>query len=252
MIVKEKKTKDIKAEDDNIRALFSVGAHYAYSRSRRHPSAEPFIFGSKNNVEIFDLEKTEEKIKEAEAFFEDLGKKRKVILFVAGKNEARKPIKDHALSINQPYVAGRWVGGTITNFSEINKRVQKLDDLEGQKEKGVLAKYTKKERLLMDREIESLERNFGGIRNMTDLPSAFFIVDIGKEYTALEEAKQKNIPVVTLSNSNRDLSKADISIPGNDSVQKSIDYVVGRLVNAYEKGLKEAPLEKETEEKKEN
>ncbi len=251
MVVKEKKIKETKPNDDNIRALFSVGAHYAYSRSRRHPSAEPFIFGSKNNVEIFDLEKTEEKIKEAEIFFEDLGKKRKVVLFVAGKNEARKPIKENALRINQPYVAGRWVGGTITNFSEVSKRVQKLDELENQKEKGTLEKYTKKERLLMDREIENLEKKFGGIRNMTDLPSAFFIVDIGKEYTALEEARQKNIPVVTFSNSNRDFSKADISIPGNDSVQKSIEYVVSRLTDAYEKGLKEAPLEKETEEKKE-
>ncbi len=251
MSVKEKKTKQTKTEEDNIGALFSVGAHYAYSRSRRHPSAEPFIFGLKNKTEIFDLEKTEEQIKKAEAFAEELGKKRGVLLFVAGKNEARKPIKEHAVRIKQLYVAGRWVGGTITNFVEINKRIKKLDELEEQREKGALGKYTKKERLMVDREIESLEKKFGGIRKMKGLPSALFIVDIGKEYTAFEEDKQKNIPVITFSNSNCDLSKADISIPGNDSVQKSIDYVVSRVADAYERGLKEAPLEKKEDEDKE-
>ena len=241
--VKEKTVK--KTNDKNIEALFSVGAHYAYSRSRRHPSAEPYIFGVKNRVEIFDLEKTEEKIREAESFFEELGKKRGVILFVGGKNEARKPIKEHASRIGQPYVAGRWVGGTITNFSQINKRVQRLDELEEQKEKGALDKYTKKERLLMDREIESLKKNFEGVRNLEGIPGALFVVDIGKEHTAIREAKHKNIPVIAISNSNCDLSKADISIPCNDSVQRSIDHVVSRITDAYEEGLKQASPEKE-------
>lgn len=237
-----------KTNNNNIEDLFSVGAHYAYSRSRRHPSAEPYIFGIKNRVEIFDLEKTEEEITEAESFFEEMGKKRKVILFVGGKNEARKPIKEHASRIGQPYVAGRWVGGMITNFSQINKRVQRLDELEEGKEKGTLDKYTKKERLLMDREVEDLKKNFEGIRNMEGVPCALFVVDIGKEHTAIKEARHKSIPVVAVSNSNCDLSKADISIPCNDSVQKSIDYIVSRLVDAYEEGLKQAVPEKEEKE----
>ncbi len=244
MIVKEKTVKKTKADEDNIKALFSVGAHYAYSRSKRHPSAEGFIFGIKNRIEIFDLEKTEQKIREAESFFEELGRKRGVVLFVAGKNEAERPLKNNAEKIGQPYVAGRWVGGTITNFPEISKRIEKLDELENQREKGILDKYTKKERLLLDREIENLKKKFGGIRKLKDIPSAMFIIDIGKEYTAFEEAKQKNIPVVTLSSSNCDLSKADISIPGNDSVQKCIDHILSRISNAYERGLKEAPPEK--------
>ena len=239
----DKKTEE--APKDNIRELFNVGAHYAYTRSRRHPSAKPYIFGAKNKTEIFDLEKTEEKIREVEGFVEELGRKGSVILFVAGKNEARKPIENNATKIDQPYVSGRWVGGTLTNFSEIGKRIKRLDDLESQREKGTLGKYTKKERLLMDREIESLKRNFGGIRKMPELPAALFIVDVGREYTALAEAKQLGIPVVTLSNSNRDLSKADISIPGNDSVQKSIDYVLSRVVEAYEKGKKNPVSEQE-------
>ncbi|MGM0628812.1 MAG: 30S ribosomal protein S2 [Patescibacteria group bacterium] len=237
--VKEKTDKTSKIEDDNIRELFSVGAHYAYSRSRRHPSVSPYIFGVKNNVEIFDLEKTEEKIKEAERFFEDLGRKKANVLFVGGKNEARKPVENNATRIDQPYVSGRWVGGTLTNHSQISKRVQKLDDLESDNEKGVFAKYTKKERLLLDREIETLKRTFGGIRKMNDLPSAIFIVDISKEYTALREAKQLNIPVVTLSNSNCDLSEVDVAIPGNSSVQKSIDHILSRIVEAYESGMKQ-------------
>ncbi len=248
MIVKEKKEKSPKVSEENVRDLFSVGAQYGYSRSRRHPSATPFIFGVKNRVEIFDLEKTEEKLLEAESFVEELGKQRKTILFVGGKNEARKPIEENAKSIDQPYVAGRWVGGTITNFSQINQRVQKLDLLETQREKGNLAKYTKKERLLLDREVEELERKFGGIRDMTELPSALFIVDIRREHTAFEEARQKNIPVITLSSSNCDLSKADIAIPGNDSTRKSIDHILSRISEAYKRGLKQAPLKKDTEE----
>lgn len=234
---KEKKS-DSTSEDENIKELFSVGAHYAYGRSKRHPSAGPYIFGVKNNFEIFDLEKTEEKIKEAESFVEEMGRKGEVILFVGGKNEARKPIENNATRVNLPYVPGRWVGGTLTNFSQISKRVQKLDDLESEYEKGTFAKYTKKERLLLEREIESLKRTFGGIRKMSGLPSALFIVDVGKEYTAMREAKQLGIPVITFSNSNCDLAEADIAIPGNSSVQKSIDHVLSRIVEAYEKGTK--------------
>ncbi|MGM0482465.1 MAG: 30S ribosomal protein S2 [Patescibacteria group bacterium] len=237
--VKEKTDKNSIVEDDNIKELFSVGAHYAYGRSKRHPSAKPYIFGVKNNVEIFDLEKTEEKIKEAENFFEELGRKRAAVLFVGGKNEASRPIENNATRIDQPYVSGRWVGGTLTNFSQISKRVQKLDELESDYEKGVFAKYTKKERLLLDREIGTLKRTFGGIRKMNDLPKAMFIVDISREYTALREAKQLNIPVITLSNSNCDLSEADIAIPGNSSVQKSIDHILSRMAEAYENGMKQ-------------
>ena len=226
--------------EDRVRDLFSVGAHYAYARSRRHPSAEPYIFGLKNRVEIFDLEKTEEMIQEVEQFAEDLGKKGGVLLFVGGKNEARKPVADHASRVGAPYVAGRWVGGTITNFSQIYKRIQKLEELEQQREKGDLSKYTKKERLMFDREIEELEKNFGSFRSMTDIPDALFIVDSKREYTAFDEARNKNIPVITLSNSDCDLSKADISIPGNDSVQRSIDYIVGRVADAYKRGQESA------------
>ncbi len=243
MTEKEKTVK--KTNNSNIEDLFSVGAHYAYSRSRRHPSASSFIFGVKNKVEIFDLEKTEERIKEAESFIYDLAQKRGTILFVGGKNEARKPIKEHALRIGQPYVAGRWLGGTITNFSQMSKRIQRLDELEEQKKKGLLDKYTKKERLLMDREIEELKENFEGIRNMKETPNALFIVDLKKESIALKEAKHKNIPVLTVSNSNCDLTEADISIPCNDSVQKSIDYVVTRIADAYKKGLDQTPSLKE-------
>ena len=174
-----------------------------------------------------------------------MGEGEKKILFVGSKNEARKCIDDYALSISQPSVSGRWVGGTLTNFSEIRKRVQRLNDLEEEKKKGELAKYTKKEQLLFSREVENLEKKFGGIKDMVEVPSAIFIVDIRREKTALREGKLLGLPVITFSNSNCDLSEADLSIPGNDCVRKSIDYILNRFTAAYKRGLKKAPLSEE-------
>ena len=213
--------------------MFKAGAHFAFSKTRRHPTVTPYIFGVKNKVEIFDLEKTEVLLENAKAFVSSLAKEGKAILFVGGKSEARNSIKSGALSINMPYVDGRWIGGTLTNFTQIRKRVEKMEKLVSEKEKGELAKYTKKERLLIDKEIANLERFFSGIVSMKDLPKAIFIVDPKKEKTALKEAKDMGIPVIALAGSDCNIKGLDFPMVGNDSSQTSVNFFVQEIVKTY-------------------
>ncbi|MSR73249.1 30S ribosomal protein S2 [Candidatus Parcubacteria bacterium] len=220
-----------------IENLFKAGAHFAYSKSRRHPSAKPFIFGVKNKVEIFDLEKTEVELQKAKDFVKTFGETGAQMLFVGGKSEAKEAIKNVALSLNMPYVAGRWIGGSLTNFPEIRKRVIKLETLTSQKEKGELAKYTKKERLLIDRDITRLQTSFSGLVTMKELPKVMFVVDSKKEHIAVAEAKKNKLTIISLSGSDCDLGEVDYAIPGNDVSMHSIAYVAGEIASAYKEGL---------------
>lgn len=231
-------TNDKTVNKDIVESLFKAGAHFGYSKSRRHPSTAPFIFGIKNKIEIFDLEKTSTQLEEAKAFIEEVAASGKQVLFVAGKREAVRLVRDAAEKIDQPYVAGRWIGGTITNFEEIQKRVSRFEKLSMEKTKGLLAKYTKKERLLIDREIEKLEERFGGITNMKTRPAAIFIVDVKREDNALAEAKVAGIPVVTLSNSDCDITGIQYPVLGNDGSVATISYILGELVSSYQAGAK--------------
>jgi len=223
-----------------IDKMFQAGAHFGFAKSRRHPSALPFIFGKKNNVEIFDLEKVEEKLKEAKEFVSKVASQKKQILFVGGKRESQGIIKDVADRIEMPYVAGRWIGGTITNFEEIRKRVKKLQELSSQKEKGELGKYTKKERLMIDRDITKLEERFGGIVTMDRKPAAIFIIDADKESIARDEADLNKIPVISLMSSDCDMKKVKYPIPANDTSVKSIRLFAEEIADAYEEGLTQA------------
>jgi small subunit ribosomal protein S2 len=216
-----------------IENMFKAGAHFGFSKTRRHPTVTPYIFGVKNKVEIFDLEKTEVLLETAKAYVESLAKEGKMILFVGGKSEARNAIKTGAMSINMPYVDGRWIGGTLTNFTQIRKRVEKLERLTSEREKGELAKYTKKERLLIDREIANLERFFSGIMSMKDLPKAIFVVDPKKEVTAVKEAQDMGIPVIALAGSDCNIKGLDFPIVGNDSSQTSVQFFVHEITKAY-------------------
>lgn len=224
-----------KINNDRIDQMFTAGAHFGYSKTRRHASVTPYIFGVKNQVEIIDLEKTDELLSRALDFVSSLAKEGKQILFVGGKNEARLSLKIAAESINMPYVDGRWIGGTLTNFSEIKKRLAKYEDLVSQKEKGELMKYTKKERLMIDREIENLEKFFSGIISMKDLPKAMIVIDPKKELIAVTEAKSMNIPVVALCGTDCDITKTNYPIVGNDSSVSSIAFFVNALAKAYQK-----------------
>jgi small subunit ribosomal protein S2 len=219
-----------------VDSLFSVGAHFGFVKSRRHPSAKPFIFGSKNNIEIFDLEKTSKELEKTLAFVEEKGKEGVMVLWVGGKSEAREAITKAGKELEMPYVAGRWIGGTLSNFSEIKKRILRLEDLTLQREKGELNKYTKKERLLFDREIDKLTLYFGGLSRLKAMPKLLVVVDPKKEYMAVAEAHKMHIPVVALAGSDSNLYELDYPIPGNDASRQSIGLIIKELITAYKKG----------------
>lgn len=229
------------AKNTDIQTLFEAGAHYGYTRSRRHPSAVSYIFGTKERSDIFDLEKTSTLLAEAEAFVQKLAEQGKEILFVGGKHEAAAIVRDAAERVNAPYVAGRWIGGTLTNFTEIKKRLARLDLLRTERDRGERDKYTKFERLRMDREIEELEQRFGGISAMQNLPAALFVVDSGHESMAVDEARQMNIPVVGLANSDCDFEPLTYPVPANDTSVTSIRHIVQAISSAYGKNKKSAP-----------
>jgi small subunit ribosomal protein S2 len=224
--------------EQNLDELFKAGAHFGFGRSRRHPSTAPYIFGSKNRVDIFDLEKTQEGLQKACDFISALAANKSVILFVGGKNEAQEIIREEAEKTGMPYLAGRWIGGTLTNFPEIRKRIDMMLDLLSQKEKGELTKYTKKERLLIDRKIEKLQKMFGGIKEMTALPKALFIIDPRYEETALREAQNLKIPVIALCGSDNNVDGIDYPIMANDSNMASIKFFVEKIGESYNKGKK--------------
>ncbi|KKR30514.1 MAG: 30S ribosomal protein S2 [Parcubacteria group bacterium GW2011_GWC1_39_8] len=218
---------------NKIEKLFEAGAHFGFVKARRHPSAKPFIFGSKNNIEIFDLEKTSKELEKALTFIESKGKEKAMALWV-------EAIKKAGIELDMPYVAGRWIGGTLSNFTEIKKRIAKLEELTEQREKGELYKYTKKERLLFDREIDKLTTYFGGLSTLKSLPKFMVVIDPKKEYIAVAEARKINIPVVALAGSDSNLYNLNFAIPGNDSSRQSITFIIQELVTAYKKGRAEA------------
>lgn len=224
-----------------VKDLFAVGAHYGYPKSRRHPTTKKYIFGVKNNVEIFDLEKTAEALTEVCEFVENLAATGKKVLFVGGKREAQTAIASAASVADAPFVAGRWVGGTLSNFDIIRKRVEKLLTLTDEREKGTLTKYTKKERLMIDRQIKRLDEMFGGIRTLTQLPGAVVVVDPRFEKIARAEALMLKIPLIALANSDCDIRDIKYVIPCNDASIATITHVVGRIAKAYSTGVARAP-----------
>jgi small subunit ribosomal protein S2 len=223
-------------KDPKIDELFKAGAHFGFVKSRRHPSAKPFIYGVKNKVEIFDLEKVKVELEKALTFVENKASEGAMVLFVGGKSEARRAVKTAGESLSMPYVSGRWIGGTLTNFPEIRKRVSKLEELMSQKEKGELGKYTKKERLLIDREIDRLNLYFSGLHALKALPKLLVVVDPKKEHIAVSEAKRMKIPVVAVAGSDCDLHSVEYPIPANDSSRASVELLVSDIVAAYTKG----------------
>ena len=227
-------------KEQMIDKLFAVGAHFGYAPSRRHPSLASFIYGQKGGTELFDLEKTAVCFESALEFVKKLASERKIILFIGGKAEARGAVKRTAERLNLPFVASRWIGGTLSNFSEIKKRLARLSDLTTMREKGELAKFTKRERLLIDRDIVDLEAMFGGLKGMTKLPDALMIIDPRAEEGAAKEAKLFNIPVIALMNSDCDKSLVTYPIPANDASLQSITFILDAIAQVYIDNL--APL----------
>ncbi|MBP9759830.1 MAG: 30S ribosomal protein S2 [Candidatus Pacebacteria bacterium] len=227
-------------KNDALDALFKAGAHYGVAKARRHPSTQKALFGQKQKMDLFDLALTYEKLEEAKEFVRILGRERKTLLFVGGKPESQKIVREVSNRIGAPYCIGRWIGGTITNYAEIKKRVAHMVDLTTRREAGTLTKYTKFERLQIDREIEKLEGMYAGLTSLGDkLPAALFVVDPKREMIAVREAKSHDIPVIALANSDCDLTMIDCPIPANDATAKSIRYIVEEIASAYKEGLEE-------------
>jgi small subunit ribosomal protein S2 len=221
-----------------IDELFQAGAHFGFVKSRRHPSAKPFIYGEKGGNEIFDLEKTSAELEKVLAYIAEKGKEGAQLLFVGGKSEAREAVRKAGEMLGMPFVAGRWIGGTLTNFGEIKKRIQKLEELTTQKEKGELGKYTKKERLLIDREIDKLTLYFSGLSSMKGLPKLLVVADPKKEHIAVAEARRMKIPVVAIAGSDVNLYDVDYAIPANDSSVRSINLIMQKIAEAYTEGAR--------------
>ena len=213
-------------------ALKKAGLQYGYSRTRRHPSIKPFIEGNSNGNDFINLEATKTQLDEAITFLKSVSGAGKVILFVGVKPEIRQIIKEVALSLNAPYIAERFIGGTLTNFPQMKKRIEKLHDLLKKKETGELAVYTKKEQLLIQRDIDRLDRDFGGISALTTLPAAVVITDPRHESMCVKEAKLLHIPVVALSNTDCTIEGIEYPIVGNDGSVPAVRFVLETIKGA--------------------
>lgn len=228
------------ANTKTIESMFSAGAHFGLGRSRRHPTVSSFVFGTKNSTDIIDLEKTQGLLDKAKTFVTSLAKDGKIILFVGGKKEASVAIRNAAMSLNMPFVDSRWIGGTLTNFGQVRKRIERYEKLVSDREKGELAKYTKRERMLIDKEIASLEKMFFGIVSLKKMPDALFVVDPRREKNAVKEAQDMKVPTVALSGSDCDLGDVDHAIVANDAARPSIQFFIDEIVAAYQAGKKTA------------
>lgn len=247
-------TETDKKTDNLVKKLFEVGAHFGFSKSRRHPSVAPFLFGNKQGNDIFDLEKTSDLLVSAQAFVEKLGKEGKTLLYVGTKDEILSLVRKSAEEIGSPYVTNRWIGGVLTNFSEIKKRIKRLIDLVSQGESGELErKYTKKERVMIGRELDKLTFNFGGIKELEKLPDALLIVDPRHNFIAIDEAKTLGIPVVGIMSSDSDINKVTYPVIANDSLQASVTFLLKELTGSYQNGktmYTETPKKVESKEAK--
>jgi small subunit ribosomal protein S2 len=211
-----------------------AGVHYGYSRTRRHPTNSSFIYGTKDKVDIINLDKTIPQIEAAANFLQGLGAAGKTVLFVGVKPESRTIVIEIANLLKQPYVTERWIGGMLTNFPEIKRRINKLEDMREKKASGEYAKFTKKEQLLMTREEERLTKYFGGMVGVTKLPDAIVIVDQKKEAIAAAEARKSNVPIVAIGNTDCSIRGIDYPITANDSSASSIAAILGILKDAFQ------------------
>jgi small subunit ribosomal protein S2 len=221
-----------------VEDMLKAGMHFGHRTNRWHPKMEQFIFTSKNGVYIIDLRKTQVKLQEALEFIAKLVGEGKSILFIGTKSQVSAPLKKMAEETGQSYVVGKWLGGYLTNFAIVKKSVKKYLDLIEKRETGKLEKYTKKERLNFDREIKKLEERVGGLAALTKLPDALFVWDIKEEETAVKEARQKNIPIIAICDTNVNPEEVNYPIPANDDSTKTIKLVLEAVKSAIVEGQK--------------
>lgn len=231
----------------SLEELLESGAHFGHQVARWHPKIEPYLYGRRDGVHIFDLIKTKEALEAALMVLTKTASSGGTILFAGTKRQAKELVAQAAKKVGMPYVVSRWLGGTLTNFEQMRKSCERLAELKKGREAGEFNEYTKKERLLIDREIERLERQFGGIAEMKELPNLLFVVDTKREEGAVSEAERAGVPIVGVVDTNSDPSRIDYPIPMNDDAVRAISYVLDKVVEAVEEGKKGVKEQKEEE-----
>ncbi len=219
-----------------MKQLLEAGVHFGHQTRRWDPKMAEYIFQARNGIHIIDLQKTSKKLDEAYNFLKEQAEEGKNVLFVGTKKQAQECIKEAAQKSSMYYVDQRWLGGMLTNFSTIRKRVQRLKDLEKMQEDGTFDVLPKKEVIGLKKEMEKLERNLGGIKEMEALPGVLFIVDPKKERTAILEARKLNIPVIGLIDTNCNPEDVDYPIPGNDDAIRAVKLITDVMANAIIEG----------------
>ncbi len=215
--------------------MLKAGVHFGHQKAKRHPKMEAFVYAIRNNVSIIDLRQSLEKLEEAQGFIKKIAGKKGTILFVGTKKQTKGIVKSAAEKCGMPFVAERWLGGTLTNFKIILKRVEKFKKMTDEKESGEWEKkYTKKEQVEFSKDIKRMELKFGGIKNLNKLPDAIFIADPKENETAVKEAKIMNIPVIALADTDINPGEIAYPIPANDDAIGAIRMIVGAVGEAIE------------------
>ncbi len=225
-----------------LEKLLAAGAHFGHLTRRWNPKMKPFIFMERNGIHIIDLKKTQEKLDEACDAIEEIVSQGKRLLFVGTKPQTKDVIRAKAVDCEQNYVSERWLGGMLTNFSTIRKSIKRLTNIEKMENDGTFDKITKKERLMLSREKEKLDKVLSGIVDMSRLPGAIFLVDIKKEHIAVNEARILNIPVFAIVDTNCDPTTVDYAIPANDDSTRTADVITSAIVDAVNAGKEKAKL----------
>lgn len=226
------------APEYDLRELLEAGCHFGHQARRWHPKMAKWIYTEKDGVHIFDLEKTAQQLQIAYNYAFDLGKNNKTLVVVGTKKQARDIIKEAAAPAGVMTITSRWLGGLLTNWEQVSKSLRRMIDIETGLKDGRFDKHTKRERVLLDKERQRLDRFFGGIRELKGKPDALFIVDPGRESVAVLEASRNNIPMIGLIDSNSNPESIDIPVPANDDAVKSVQYIVNAVIAGYVAGKK--------------
>lgn len=225
--------------------LLEAGVHFGHLKKKWNPKMLPYIYAEKKGIHIIDLNKTVDGLQEAAAAMKQIAKSGKKIMFVATKKQAKEIVTECAQRVNMPYATERWLGGMLTNFNTVRKSVKKMQSIDKMLNDGSADSLTKKERLTLSRDKDKMEKVLGGIANLTRLPAALFMVDIGTEHIALAEAKRLGIGTFGMVDTNCDPNKVDFPVPANDDATKSIAIIVNYLTAAIAEGLQERMASKD-------
>ena len=226
-----------------MKQLLEAGVHFGHQTRRWDPKMAEYIFQARNGIHIIDLQKTSKKIDEAYAFLKEQAEEGKTVLFVGTKKQAQECMKEAAEKSGMYYVNQRWLGGMLTNFGTIRKRVERLNELETMQEDGTFDVLPKKEVILLKKEMDKLQKNLGGIKDMTEIPGVLFVVDPKKERIAILEAKKLNIPTIGLIDTNCNPDDVDYVIPGNDDAIRAVKLIADTMANAVIEGRQGETLE---------